>query len=73
MCRYFTEDTVDPIAIVAGLIQTGLFSGKTATGFTTGSSFMSNATDVARCSFLADFFYIYFTKVMRGQKFELPA
>ena len=26
--RYFTEDTVDPIAIVAGLIQTGLFSGE---------------------------------------------
>ncbi|SCZ90230.1 BZ3500_MvSof-1268-A1-R1_Chr1-3g01855 [Microbotryum saponariae] len=44
--RYFTEDTVDPIAIVAGLVQTALFS---------------------------DFFYIYFTKVMRGQKFELPA
>ncbi|KAK4055338.1 endoplasmic reticulum retention protein [Microbotryomycetes sp. JL201] len=44
--RYFTEDTVDPIAIIAGLVQTALFS---------------------------DFFYIYFTKVMRGQKFELPA
>ncbi|SCV68355.1 BQ2448_476 [Microbotryum intermedium] len=44
--RYFTEDTVDPIAIVAGLVQTGLFS---------------------------DFFYVYFTKVMKGQKFELPA
>ena len=26
--RYFTEDTVDPIAICAGLIQTGLFSGE---------------------------------------------
>lgn len=24
--RYFTEDTVDPIAIVAGLVQTALFS-----------------------------------------------
>lgn len=44
--RYFTEDTVDPIAICAGLVQTALFS---------------------------DFFYIYFTRVMRGQKFELPA
>ncbi|KAH8918297.1 ER lumen protein retaining receptor 2 [Atractiella rhizophila] len=43
--RYFSEATVDPIAIVAGLVQTGLY---------------------------ADFFYIYFTKVMRGQKFELP-
>ncbi|GAA5857167.1 hypothetical protein JCM8547_009349 [Rhodosporidiobolus lusitaniae] len=44
--RYFTEDQVDPIAVVAGLVQTALYS---------------------------DFFYIYFTKVMRGQKFELPA
>ncbi|GAA5869748.1 hypothetical protein JCM5296_002588 [Sporobolomyces johnsonii] len=44
--RYFTEDTVDPIAVCAGLVQTALYS---------------------------DFFYIYFTKVMRGQKFELPA
>lgn len=24
--RYFTEDTVDPIAIVAGLVQTGLYA-----------------------------------------------
>ena len=56
--RYFTEDTIDPIAIVAGLVQTGLY---------------------------ADFFWIYWNKsvarrrfsdprrVMRGQKFELPA
>ncbi|GAA5832916.1 hypothetical protein JCM11251_000529 [Rhodosporidiobolus azoricus] len=44
--RYFTEDSVDPIAVCAGLVQTALFS---------------------------DFFYIYWTKVMKGQKFELPA
>jgi len=44
--RYLTEATIDPIAVVAGLVQTALY---------------------------ADFFYIYFTKVMRGQKFELPA
>lgn len=24
--RYFTEDTVDPIAIVAGLVQTALYA-----------------------------------------------
>lgn len=24
--RYFTEDTIDPIAIVAGLVQTGLYA-----------------------------------------------
>ncbi|CDZ96649.1 er lumen protein retaining receptor [Phaffia rhodozyma] len=44
--RYFSEGTVDPIAVVAGLVQTALY---------------------------IDFFYIYFTKVLRGQKFELPA
>lgn len=44
--RYFSEGTVDPIAVVAGIVQTGLYM---------------------------DFFYIYFTKVLRGQKFELPA
>ncbi|KDN46980.1 putative ERD2-ER lumen protein-retaining receptor [Tilletiaria anomala UBC 951] len=44
--RYFTENKVDPISIIAGLVQTGLY---------------------------LDFFHIYFTKVMQGQKFELPA
>ncbi|KIJ51419.1 hypothetical protein M422DRAFT_74282 [Sphaerobolus stellatus SS14] len=44
--RYVTEGTVDPIAVMAGLVQTGLY---------------------------LDFFYIYFTKVLQGQKFELPA
>ncbi|KAH8115263.1 ER lumen protein retaining receptor [Phellopilus nigrolimitatus] len=44
--RYFSEGTVDPIAVIAGLVQTMLY---------------------------LDFFYIYFTKVLQGQKFELPA
>ncbi|KIL00888.1 hypothetical protein PAXRUDRAFT_821225 [Paxillus rubicundulus Ve08.2h10] len=44
--RYFTEGVVDPIAVVAGIVQTGLY---------------------------LDFFYVYFTKVLQGQKFELPA
>lgn len=44
--RYFVDDTIDPIAVVAGVVQTALY---------------------------ADFFYIYFTKVLRGEKFELPA
>lgn len=44
--RYFTEGNVDPIAVISGLVQTGLY---------------------------LDFFYVYFTKVMKGQKFELPA
>ncbi|KAI5123798.1 hypothetical protein M0805_009093 [Coniferiporia weirii] len=44
--RYFSEGTVDPIAVIAGIVQTGLY---------------------------LDFFYIYVTKVLHGQKFELPA
>jgi len=44
--RYFTEGSVDPIAVTAGIVQTGLY---------------------------LDFFYVYFTKVLQGQKFELPA
>ncbi|KAL1744846.1 ER lumen protein retaining receptor-domain-containing protein [Schizophyllum fasciatum] len=44
--RYFSEGQVDPIAIVAGIVQTGLY---------------------------LDFFYVYVTKVLHGQKFELPA
>ncbi|KAF8870363.1 ER lumen protein retaining receptor-domain-containing protein [Infundibulicybe gibba] len=44
--RYLTKGTVDPIAVTAGLVQTGLY---------------------------IDFFYVYVTKVLQGQKFELPA
>ncbi|KAG0664246.1 endoplasmic reticulum retention protein [Rhodotorula mucilaginosa] len=44
--RYFTEDKIDLIAVIAGIVQTALYS---------------------------DFFYIYYTKVLQGQKFELPA
>ncbi|KAE8209180.1 hypothetical protein CF327_g6803 [Tilletia walkeri] len=44
--RLATEAYWDPISIVAGLVQTGLY---------------------------LDFFYVYFNKVMKGQKFELPA
>ncbi|KAK9472785.1 ER lumen protein retaining receptor-domain-containing protein [Dipodascopsis tothii] len=43
--RWLAESFVDPIAIVAGIVQTGLYS---------------------------DFFYVYYTKVMKGKKFELP-
>ncbi|KAG2124810.1 ER lumen protein retaining receptor-domain-containing protein, partial [Suillus clintonianus] len=38
--RYFTEDVVDPIAVTAGLVRTGLY---------------------------LDFFYVYFTKVVKCQ------
>ncbi|CAK5281899.1 unnamed protein product [Mycena citricolor] len=43
---YFSDNVVDPIAVTAGIVQTGLY---------------------------IDFFYVYFTKVLQGQKFELPA
>ncbi|KAJ6631441.1 ER lumen protein retaining receptor [Mycena sp. CBHHK59/15] len=44
--RYVSDNVVDPIAVTAGIVQTGLY---------------------------IDFFYVYFTKVLQGQKFELPA
>lgn len=44
--KYMTTNSMDPIAVVAGIVQTGLY---------------------------LDFFYIYVTKVLQGQKFELPA
>jgi len=44
--RYIADDYWDPIAVVAGLVQTALY---------------------------ADFAYIYVTKVLQGERFELPA
>lgn len=47
--RYFLDKPpyhVDWIAVLAGVVQTGLY---------------------------CDFFYVYFTKVLKGQKFQLPA
>jgi len=44
--RYYSEGVIDPIAVTAGIIQTGLY---------------------------VDFFYVYFTRVLQGQRFELPA
>ncbi|KAF8468380.1 ER lumen protein retaining receptor-domain-containing protein [Kalaharituber pfeilii] len=43
--RYFVDGYKDPIAVLAGCVQTLLYM---------------------------DFFYIYWTKVMKGKKFELP-
>jgi ER lumen protein retaining receptor len=45
--RYMTETThkIDTVAVVAGVLQTLLYS---------------------------DFFWIYYTKVMKGEKFKLP-
>ncbi|KAK5124486.1 hypothetical protein LTR85_001703 [Meristemomyces frigidus] len=43
--RYFVGEYVEPIAVVAGIVQTVLYS---------------------------DFFYIYWTKVLQGKKFNLP-
>jgi ER lumen protein retaining receptor len=43
--RYFAESYFKPIPVIAGIVQTLLYS---------------------------DFFYIYYTKVMKGKKFSLP-
>lgn len=43
--RYFVEGHFDYVSVLAGILQTAIYS---------------------------DFFYIYYTKVMKGKKFELP-
>ncbi|KAB8072823.1 ER lumen protein retaining receptor-domain-containing protein [Aspergillus leporis] len=43
--RYFAESYFQPVPILAGIVQTLLYS---------------------------DFFYIYYTKIMKGKKFSLP-
>ncbi|KAE8159936.1 ER lumen protein retaining receptor-domain-containing protein [Aspergillus tamarii] len=43
--RYFAESYFQPVPVVAGIVQTLLYS---------------------------DFFYIYYSKVMKGKKFSLP-
>ncbi|KAK6200163.1 ER lumen protein retaining receptor [Scheffersomyces amazonensis] len=43
--RYFAEEHFDYVSVLAGLLQTAIYS---------------------------DFFYIYYTKVLKGKKFELP-
>lgn len=43
--RYFAEGHFDYVSVLAGILQTAIYS---------------------------DFFYIYYTKVMKGKKFELP-
>lgn len=43
--RYFAQNYKDPIAVIAGIVQTVLYS---------------------------DFFWIYYTKVIQGKKFNLP-
>ncbi|KAL2802899.1 ER lumen protein retaining receptor-domain-containing protein [Aspergillus granulosus] len=43
--RYFAEGHFQPVPVIAGIIQTLLYS---------------------------DFFYIYYTKIMKGRKFSLP-
>jgi ER lumen protein retaining receptor len=43
--RYYMNERVELVAVIAGLIQTALY---------------------------CDFFYIYFTRVLRGERFKLP-
>jgi ER lumen protein retaining receptor len=64
LCRYFTEGVVDPIAVVAGIVQTGLYIDFFYVYFT-------------KCVFIIHPCRIYYShsllRVLQGQKFELPA
>ena len=59
--RYFTEGAFDPIAVIAGLIQTAIYADF---GYIV-SRRLTPTRDTADAQ--------YVTKVLRGQKFELPA
>lgn len=61
--RYFANDVVDPIAIVAGLVQTGLYIDFFYVYFT---------KCVFNCTFLPCLTVLLF-RVLQGEKFELPA
>jgi ER lumen protein retaining receptor len=63
--RYFTEGVVDPIAVTAGLIQTGLYA----------DFFYIYVTKCVVFSFhiLLPLLIFNIARVLRGEKFELPA
>lgn len=67
-CRYFTEDVVDPIAVVAGLVQTGLyldFFYVYVTKYVSPLPLSICTHDLC--------VRIFGDRVLQGQKFELPA
>lgn len=59
--RYFSEGHFDPIAVIAGLIQTGLYADFFYIYFT-------------KCvnPEVADYLLIILVRVLSGEKFELP-
>ena len=63
--RYFTDGSVDPIAVVAGLVQTGLYLDFFYIYFTrlVQAQQFGSKTDTQHVLF----------RVLQGQKFELPA
>lgn len=74
--RYFTEGAYDPIAVVAGLIQTGLYADFGYIVSLHRASVLARVYTrvTSRLNLLMCSYYLqYVTKVLRGQKFELPA
>lgn len=61
---YFSEGTIDPIAVTAGLVQTGLYVDFFYVYFTKYVSVSLSITPVVM---------IHSIRVLQGQKFELPA
>lgn len=62
--RYFSDDVVDPIAVVAGIVQTGLYLDFFYVYFT-----KYVCSSVPYSIFDTD----HLSRVLQGQKFELPA
>jgi ER lumen protein retaining receptor len=68
--RYFAQGTVDPIAVVAGIVQTGLYLDFFYVYFTKYVSSFSRPA-FGRSSNCA--FFSLLNRVLQGEKFELPA
>jgi ER lumen protein retaining receptor len=60
--RYFAEDVIDPIAVTAGIVQTGLYLDFFYVYVTKYVVFGRNLCQLTP-----------YRRVLHGQKFELPA
>jgi len=64
--RYFTEGLVDPIAVTAGIVQTGLYIDFFYVYFT-------KYVSAYPAPFISSTMLTHSIRVLQGQKFELPA
>ncbi|KAI5723033.1 hypothetical protein M8J76_000054 [Diaphorina citri] len=72
--RYYSEDYLDLIAIVAGVVQTALYCDFFYLYITRDYlDLIAIVAGVVQTALYCDFFYLYITRVLKGRKLELPA